>query len=74
METMAYRLLTGEDCTAGSRVYVQDNVYDKFIGFLIDKVKSTPIGDGFDDAVTNGPIVSGMDSFRDVRRPYANIW
>jgi hypothetical protein len=25
---------------------------------LIQKVKSTPIGDGFDDAVTSGPIVS----------------
>lgn len=50
--------LPGEDCTAGSRVYVQDTVYDKFIALLIDRVKSTPIGDGFDEAVTNGPIVS----------------
>jgi len=49
---------TGEDCTAGSRVYVQDSVYDKFIDLLIEKVKSTPIGDGFDEAVTNGPIIS----------------
>ena len=48
----------GEDCTAGSRVYVQDSVYDKFVNLLIDKVKSTPIGDGFDEAVTSGPIVS----------------
>ena len=51
-------LLSGEDCTAGSRVYVQDSVYDKFVDFLIEKVKSTPIGDGFDEAVTSGPIVS----------------
>jgi hypothetical protein len=37
---------------------VQDSVYDKFIDLLIEKVKSTPVGDGFDDAVTNGPVVS----------------
>jgi len=49
---------TGEDCTAGSRVYVQDNVYDQFMQLLIEKVISTPIGDGFDDAVTGGPIIS----------------
>ncbi|KAF9782759.1 aldehyde dehydrogenase domain-containing protein [Thelephora terrestris] len=49
---------SGEDCTAGSRVYVQESVYDKFIDLLIEKVKSTPVGDGFDDAVTNGPVIS----------------
>ena len=52
-------LLSGEDCTAGSRVYVQDSVYDKFVDILIEKVKSTPIGDGFNETVTGGPIVSG---------------
>jgi len=62
------RALLGEDCTAGSRVYVQDSVYDKFVGHLIEKVKSTPIGDGFDEAVTCGPIVSDRaSSFRDLR-------
>ena len=55
---MSYLPLLGQDCTAGSRVYVQDSVYDKFIELLIEKVKSTPIGDGFDDTVANGPLVS----------------
>jgi len=54
---MSRRLLSGQDCTAGSRVYVQDSVYDKFMDLLIERVKSTPTGDGF-EAVTNGPIVS----------------
>ncbi|KAF9649360.1 aldehyde dehydrogenase [Thelephora ganbajun] len=49
---------TGEDCTAGSRVYVQDSVYDSFMELLIEKVRSTPIGDGFDETVTSGPIIS----------------
>lgn len=38
---------------------MQDSVYDKFVGLLTEKVKSTPIGDGFDERVTCGPIVSG---------------
>jgi aldehyde dehydrogenase (NAD+) len=52
---------------------VQGNVYDKFLDLLIDKVKSTPVGDGFDDGVTNGPIVSGRDPFRNTRWPYAKV-
>jgi len=55
---VSHGLLPGQDCTAGSRVYVQDSVYDKFMNLLIKKVASTPIGDGFDEAVTSGPIVS----------------
>ena len=54
---MSHGLVSGEDCTAGSRVYVQDGVYDEFVALLIEKVKSTPIGDGFDETVTSGPIV-----------------
>ena len=37
---------------------MQDSVYDKFMDILVEKVKSTPIGDGFDEAVTCGPLVS----------------
>lgn len=37
---------------------MQDSVYDKFVDLLIKEVKSTPIGDGFDEMVTSGPIVS----------------
>lgn len=48
---------TGQDCTAGSRVYVQESVYDKFIDLLVAKVKATVIGDGFDEKSTGGPVV-----------------
>ena len=37
---------------------MQESVYEKFLVLLLEKVKSAPIGDGFDDEVTNGPIVS----------------
>lgn len=49
---------TGQDCTAGSRVYVQDTVYDKFIQILVRKAKETVIADGFDESATIGPVVS----------------
>ncbi|KAI5893783.1 aldehyde dehydrogenase [Schizophyllum commune H4-8] len=49
---------TGQDCTAGSRVYVQNSIYDKFLEVLTATVKATVIGDGFDDSVTGGPLVS----------------
>lgn len=48
---------TGQDCTAGSRVYVQESIYDKFIGLLTATVKSTVVGDGFDEQTTCGPVV-----------------
>ncbi|KAJ3785081.1 aldehyde dehydrogenase domain-containing protein [Lentinula aff. detonsa] len=49
---------TGQDCTAGSRVYVQDSVYDKFIDVLVSTVKETVIGDGFDNNTGGGPLIS----------------
>ncbi|KAJ3764170.1 NAD-aldehyde dehydrogenase [Lentinula raphanica] len=49
---------TGQDCTAGSRIYVQDSVYDKFIDILVSTVKETVIGDGFDKSTGGGPLVS----------------
>lgn len=48
---------TGQDCTAGSRVYVQDTIYDKFVATLIDKAKALVIGDGFDEESGGGPVV-----------------
>ncbi|KAJ3999517.1 aldehyde dehydrogenase domain-containing protein [Lentinula boryana] len=49
---------TGQDCTAGSRVYVQDSVYDKFIDVLVSTVKEIVIGDGFDNKTGGGPLIS----------------
>jgi acyl-CoA reductase-like NAD-dependent aldehyde dehydrogenase len=49
---------TGQDCTAGSRVYVQDSIYDKFIEILVAKAKQLVIGDGFDEKSGGGPVVS----------------
>lgn len=57
---------TGQDCTAGSRVYVQDTIYDKFVENLIGKAKALTIGDGFDEKSGGGPVVSKVQ--------YDKIW
>ncbi|KAJ8086514.1 hypothetical protein PM082_005337 [Marasmius tenuissimus] len=57
---------TGQDCTAGSRLYVQESIYDKFLQILVDKVKATVIGDGFDEKSTGGPVVSKVQ--------YDRVW
>ncbi|KIK06785.1 hypothetical protein K443DRAFT_674072 [Laccaria amethystina LaAM-08-1] len=49
---------SGQDCTAGSRVYVQDTVYENFLQLLITKVKAQVVGDGSDDKCGGGPVVS----------------
>jgi aldehyde dehydrogenase (NAD+) len=49
---------TGQDCTAGSRVYVQDTIYVKFVSTLAAKAKQLVIGDGFDESSGGGPVVS----------------
>ncbi|KAK0242721.1 aldehyde dehydrogenase domain-containing protein [Armillaria nabsnona] len=57
---------TGQDCTAGSRVYVQNSIYDKFVDILVSKVKELSIGDGFDDKNFGGPVVSKVQ--------YDRVW
>ncbi|THG95417.1 hypothetical protein EW026_g6238 [Hermanssonia centrifuga] len=57
---------TGQDCTAGSRVYVQDTIYDKFLQILIGKAKELVIGDGFDEKSGGGPVVSKVQ--------YDKVW
>jgi aldehyde dehydrogenase (NAD+) len=49
---------SGQDCTAGSRLYVQDSIYDKFMEILVSKVKEQKFGDAFDETVSGGPLVS----------------
>ena len=48
----------GQDCTAGSRVYVQDTVYDKFMELLIKTAKELVVSNGFDEKASAGPVVS----------------
>jgi aldehyde dehydrogenase (NAD+) len=45
---------------------VQDSIYDKFVGILVEKAKQLKMGDGFDDANGGGPVVSKVQ--------YDRVW
>ncbi|KAL6507724.1 Aldehyde dehydrogenase 2 member C4 [Orobanche gracilis] len=47
----------GEICVAGSRVFVQEGIYDKFVLKLVEKAESWVVGDPFDANVHQGPQV-----------------
>ena len=48
----------GQTCICANRIYVQAGVYDAFAKKLGDTVAKMSIGDGFDDGVTTGPLIS----------------
>lgn len=47
----------GEICVAGSRVLVQEGIYDEFVKKISEKAKSWVVGDPFDPKVNYGPQV-----------------
>ncbi|MFF0145210.1 acyl-CoA reductase-like NAD-dependent aldehyde dehydrogenase [Amycolatopsis sulphurea] len=49
-------LNAGQVCGAVKRVYVHDDVYDRFVEAIADLVRDVVVGDGFDPAVTVGPL------------------
>ena len=48
----------GQLCTAGSRLYVEDKVFDDVIGALAGAAGGIQLGHGFDPAAQLGPLVS----------------
>jgi aldehyde dehydrogenase (NAD+) len=48
----------GQCCVAGSRVFVQESIYDAFIEKMTAKAKGRKVGDPFDHATEQGPQVS----------------
>jgi acyl-CoA reductase-like NAD-dependent aldehyde dehydrogenase len=49
---MAIFFNTGQDCCAGSRLLVQESVYDKFVQLLTERVAFHKVGDPFDKDVS----------------------
>lgn len=50
----------GQCCCAGSRVYVEESVYDKFMSSMEAKVKAIKVGDPFSQDTFQGPQVSQL--------------
>lgn len=49
---------TGQRCTATSRIIVQEGVHDEFLAELIKRAKALKVGNGLDESVEIGPLVS----------------
>ena len=48
----------GQTCVCANRIYVQAGVYDAFAEKLAVAVSKMKIGDGFEEGVTTGPLIS----------------
>ncbi|WP_300650926.1 NAD-dependent succinate-semialdehyde dehydrogenase [Hydrogenophaga sp.] len=47
----------GQTCVCSNRIYVQACVYDSFVEKFAAKVKTTKVGNGFEDGVSQGPLI-----------------
>lgn len=48
----------GAMCTAGSRLLVEENIHDQFMGELVERTKRLKIGDAMDYQTNFGPMIS----------------
>ncbi|WP_326512544.1 aldehyde dehydrogenase family protein [Clostridium intestinale] len=48
----------GQVCSAGSRLILEDKIYDKFIARLVERAKKIKVGSGVDPETEMGPLVS----------------
>lgn len=49
---------TGQVCSAGSRVLVEDKMYDSFVDLFVERAKQIKVGPGDDPNTEIGPLVS----------------
>ncbi len=49
---------SGQVCSAGSRLLLQEPLYDRFMERLVERAKKIRVGDGFDPQTEMGPLVS----------------
>jgi len=48
----------GQTCVCANRIYVQDGVYDAFTQKMAAAVGELKVGSGFDDGVSQGPLIN----------------
>jgi len=49
---------TGQDCTAGTRVYAHESVYKPLLERIVEKAKQVRVGDPMNEKTDMGPLVS----------------
>ncbi|MDP5305690.1 betaine-aldehyde dehydrogenase [Paracoccus spongiarum] len=55
---------SGQICSNGTRVFVQDGIRDRFLARLAERVRQVKIGDPLDPETQHGPIVSPAQADR----------
>lgn len=48
----------GQTCVCANRLYIQSGVYDQFASKLAERVSALKVGDGFEEGVSTGPLIS----------------
>ncbi len=56
----------GQDCSAATRIYVQEGIYDKFKALYIEKIRKIRVGSPTDPKTDLGPLIS-TDHLKRVR-------
>jgi betaine-aldehyde dehydrogenase len=51
---------SGQVCSAGSRLIVQDEIHDRFVAALAERAERIRLGNGFDEGTESGPLVSAQ--------------
>ncbi|ROS43391.1 aldehyde dehydrogenase family protein [Amycolatopsis thermoflava] len=49
---------SGQVCSAGARLIVQDGIHDRFVGELARRAERIRLGNGLDPATESGPLIS----------------
>ena len=57
----------GQTCVTTNRVYVQESIYDEFIEKFVKRVEQIKVGNGLDEEVDMGPMIS-VDAVKEVER------
>ncbi len=50
----------GQVCSAGSRLILDDAIYDRFVARLVEQARKIVVGNGFDRATEMGPLISAQ--------------
>jgi len=50
--------LQGQKCSAGSRIYIEEQIYDALVARLVDATNKLTIGDPTDRKITLGPVIN----------------
>jgi succinate-semialdehyde dehydrogenase/glutarate-semialdehyde dehydrogenase len=58
---------TGQTCVCTNRFLVQEGIYDEFVTRLAEAVKTLNVGNGMDEGVNQGPLISlkALDKVKD---------